>query len=122
MDFEKQSVLNRLINSGEYETYYTQADETEREAFRTWVKGLLWERPVLIEFVKADGNTRVMNCTLNSLFGAVYADREVTESTETAQREPRKPNQHVCVVWDIDQAAWRSFRWDRLRKIEFKVA
>jgi hypothetical protein len=49
-----------------------------------------------------------MRCTLNETLGA----QRPTKPSE------RKPNPEVCVVWDITQSAWRSFRWDRLRRIQ----
>ena len=75
MNFEQQSMWNRL--QGKPGNYYSEAAEPEREAFRQFMKGLLWDGPVLIEFEKKDGSVRVMNCTLNSTFGAVYKDKIV---------------------------------------------
>ena len=120
MNFEQTSMWNRLQNKPG--NYYTEAAEPEREEFRRWVKGLLWDGPVLIEFIKTDGSVRVMNCTLNNQHGAVYPDN-VTETTDFAQTPVplKKVNTDVCPVWDIDQKGWRSFRWDRLKKIEFKI-
>jgi predicted DNA-binding transcriptional regulator YafY len=34
---------------------------------------------------------------------------------------PKKSNPNVCVVWDVNQAAWRSFRWDRVKKVQFDI-
>jgi hypothetical protein len=120
MEFEKEQVWRRLSSNGGYETYYAQANEAERKTFQQWFKSLLWEQKVLVEFVKSDGSARVMECTLNDVYGAKYSERDLTESTDSVTVTPqRKQNEHVCVVWDVKQSAWRSFRWDRLKKIEF---
>lgn len=97
--------------SGEPGPYYVSASDEEREIMRDWVKGLLREREVVIEFTKATGETRIMTCTLNES----VVPKTVNKTTE------RRPNPDVCVVWDVNQAAWRSFRWDRMKRIEFEL-
>ena len=120
MNFEQQSMWNRL--QGKPGNYYSEAAEPEREAFRQFMKGLLWDGPVLIEFEKKDGSVRVMNCTLNSTFGAVYKDKIVDFGGSIVEvQTPKKSNQNICAVWDINQQSWRSFRWDRLKRIEFHI-
>lgn len=99
--------------SGEPATYYVSATEAEREIMREWVRGLLLEREVTIDFEKATGEHRSMKCTLRADLGAKYA---VTEN-----KTPRKSNPDVCVVWDTGQQAWRSFRWDRMKRIQFDL-
>jgi hypothetical protein len=59
-----------------------------------------------------------MICTLSGEKGAKYA---VNENKEDATASKKKPNDDVCVVWDCTQNAWRSFRWDRLKRIEFAI-
>jgi hypothetical protein len=93
--------------------YYVTASEEEREVMRQWVRGILHEREVTVDFEKATGEFRSMKCTLNQDLGAKYT---MTENTN-----PRKPNLDVCVVWDTTQQAWRSFRWDRLKRIQFDL-
>jgi len=99
--------------SGQPATYYITASEDERAAFRDWVRGVLQERECTVDFDKANGEFRSMKCTLSEDLGAKYT---VTESTT-----PRKPNPDVCVVWDTGQQAWRSFRWDRVKRIQFDL-
>jgi len=94
-------------------TYYVTASESEREIMREWVRGILREREVTVDFEKATGEFRSMKCTLNEDLGAKYS---VTEN-----KNPRKPNPDVCVVWDTTQQAWRSFRWDRIKRIQFDL-
>ena len=93
--------------------YYVNASEEERKIMRDWMRGLLLEREVTVDFEKATGEFRSMKCTLRADLGAKYS---VTES-----KNPRKSNPDVCVVWDVDQQAWRSFRWDRVKRIQFDL-
>jgi hypothetical protein len=119
MNFEQSQMWNRL--NGEPGNYYERSAEPEREEFRRWIKGLLQERPVLVEFVKADGTVRSMNCTLSAEHGAIYKVTEAVEvPVEKAHILPRVNNE-TCKIWDLDQKAWRSFRWDRLKRIEFVI-
>jgi hypothetical protein len=117
MNFEETVMWNRL--SGTPENYYTEAAEPEREAFRVFLRSLLHDGKVTVEFTKSDGSTRVMNCTLNEEFGAKYSATE--KVVEGVDRKPKKVNPDVCAVWDCEANAWRSFRWDRLKQIDFKI-
>ena len=80
---------------------------------REWLRGLLREREVTVDFEKANGEFRSMKCTLCEDLGAKY--------TVNANKVSKKPNSDVCVVWDTGQQAWRSFRWDRMRRIQFDL-
>lgn len=119
LTFEQQQTWNRL--NGEPGNYYSQAAESERDEFRRFMKGILQDGPVLVEFLKADGSTRVMNCTLSETHGAIYKMTENKEVPVERAHLPAKVNNDVCKIWDIEQGAWRSFRWDRLQRIEFKI-
>ena len=99
---------------GDASSYYANCSEPERQYFKNWMSGLLQEREVIVDFIKADGEFRSMKCTLNESLGAKYTKKNATENT-------RKPNPDVCVVWDTHQGAWRSFRWDRLKRIQFDI-
>ena len=92
--------------------YYVQASDSEREIMRSWVRGILLERTANITFVKADGSERTMPCTLQ--------ETVVPKSTKTSASD-RKYNPDVCVVFDPDRQVWRSFRWDRMKRIEFTL-
>lgn len=113
MDFEQTQTWNKLTDADG--NWYAQVDdEEERELFRSWLKDFLKTSTLTVTFTKADGEERVMNCTLSEDLGAKYTVNENKEST-------KKPNPHVCVVWDCDQSAWRSFRYDRIKKIGFTL-
>lgn len=93
-------------------SYYVNATAEERTIMREWVQNILREREVKFTFEKADGNLREMTCTLQE---------SVVPKIIRENAEPRKYNPDVCVVWDLALGQWRSFRWDRLRKIEFTL-
>ena len=109
MTFEKDQIWRTLTDDPG--NYYCQASNFEREQFRQWVDGLLRDGEVVIDFVKADGEFRSMKCTLNEGLGAKYSGNE----------SKKKSNPDVCVVWDLNRGAWRSFRWDRLKKVQFDI-
>jgi len=76
------------------------------------VKDMLRAGEVTIEFEKADGTMRPMRATLKeSLLPEVPATTNRT----------RKPNDDVLAVFDVRVNGWRSFRWDRLRKVGSEV-
>ena len=93
-------------------SYYVSASEDERQAMREWTTGVMREREILIEFEKSDGTSREMRCTLQ--------ESVVPKNTQENDTK-RKYNPDVCVVWDLALNQWRSFRWDRLRKIQFTL-
>ena len=112
MSFEQDQIWRSI--KGDPGNYYCQADDAERAVFRDWVRAVLKEREVTVDFVKANGEFRSMKCTLNESLGAKYTVKENTE--------PKKaPNLDVCAVWDTNQNAWRSFRWDRVKHISFDL-
>jgi hypothetical protein len=81
-----------------------QLDEVSREGIRR----ILRESVITVHFTKTDGTERVMKCTLD--------EQLIPPSTNNAT-SPRKTNPDVCPVWDTETQAWRSFRWDSLKKI-----
>ena len=109
-EFNKEETWRKL--SGTAGTWYQDAVEDERTAFRDWTRGLLHEREVNLTFTKADGTLRTMKCTLNEGLGAPTPINTTTE---------RKVNEAACAVWDCEKDEWRSFRWDRINRIEFTI-
>jgi len=93
--------------------YYVTASEEERQIMREWITGLLRSNhvPILVTFVKADGTERTMPCTLNE---------DLMPKPHQSSND-RKYNPNVCVVFDPERQVWRSFRWDRMKRIEFEL-
>ena len=125
MSWEQQEVF-RLLKA-QPGTAYQEADETGRKYFRDWVRGLLDVAEITVTFVKADGTLRDMRCTLDrdrippqspakgssdpwSILGEAKAVKAVK-----AVKAPEES--HTQKVFDLDAGAWRSFRYDRLKKV-----
>lgn len=119
MNFEKEQLWRRL--EGKSGNYYCESAEPEREEFRKWVKELMYGQVVMVEFTKSDGTDRVMKCTLNTELGAKYKTEVLVENEAAVQAKPKKVNTDTCAVWDVDAGAWRSFRWDRLKRIDYTL-
>ena len=119
--WEKDEVV-RLLRS-QPGTQYQEADDQIKEQIREWVRGLLINSEVTVTFTKADGTDRDMLCTLDHSRIPV---RPVAPTTSTApvdgiireSRKPRKePDPHSIRVFDLEKQEWRSFRFERLKKV-----
>lgn len=81
--------------------------------FRGWLKGVLTVQPATITFTKKDGTERVMNCTLRAdMLPAV----EIKED-----KAPRKQNDSVLSVYDLDAQGWRSFTINAVKRVSFEI-
>ena len=110
----EQTEIVRLL-SGLPGTQYQESDEVNQAIMRDWVRRLLHTTAVEVEFVKSDGTLRVMRCTLDPQHlptPVMPVDGIVTES-----RPRKEPDVHSIRVFDLDQQAWRSFRFDRLKRV-----
>ena len=126
LSWEQQEVF-RLLKA-QPGTMYQEADETGRKYFRDWVRSFLEVSETTVTFVKADGTVRDMRCTLDRdrippqppkpekpakespVDGIVRENREIAALTEPEENHTQK-------VFDLDAGAWRSFRYDRLKKV-----
>ena len=69
------------------------------------IRSQLPQSAMNIEFIKTDGTTRNMLCTLQEDIAIPHekkTDRQKAESDETV------------AVWDLEKSAWRSFRVDSI--------
>jgi len=128
LSWEQQEVF-RLLKS-QPGTTYQESDESGRVIFRDWIRNLLNVSEITVTFVKADGTVRDMRCTLDQdkippqppraakpakeapVDGIVRESKEVTRSEES----------HTQKVFDLDAGAWRSFRYDRLKKVTATIS
>jgi len=123
MSWEQQEVF-RLLKA-QPGTLYQEADIEGRKYFRDWVRGVLEVAEITVTFIKADGSVRDMRCTLDRdrippqpprelnkapVDGIVREDREIAALVEPEENHTQK-------VFDLDAGAWRSFRYDRLKKV-----
>lgn len=76
---------------------------TEEELSKT-----LRERVLKITFLKLDGDQRVMSCTKNWNL--------IPENKRPVTTKESKPG--TINVWDVHADGWRSFKYDRVQKVE----
>jgi hypothetical protein len=128
LSWEQQEVF-RLLKA-QPGTMYQESDETGRSIFRDWVRGLLNVAEITVTFVKADGTVRDMRCTLDGDRIPPQPPRVEKPAKEAPvdglrqhgflgeAKEVTKPEEsHTQKVFDLDAGAWRSFRYDRLKKV-----
>lgn len=125
--WEKMETVRLL--KGQPGTQYQEADDANKAIIRDWVRGLLQQQSVTVVFTKADGTDREMLCTLNhSLIPPAPIKTVSVTASSTANidglleaapnKKPRRqPDEHSIRVYDLDKMEWRSFRFDRLKKV-----
>jgi len=119
--WEKDEVVRLL--KGVPGTQYQEGDDQIKEQIREWVRGLLQNGEISVTFVKADGTERDMLCTLDHSRIPVSVAKPVSTTAPVdgivrESRKPRKePDLHSIRVYDLEKQEWRSFRFDRLRKV-----
>ena len=88
--------------------------DNDVEVFRGWLKGVLTVQPATITFTKKDGTERVMNCTLR---GDMLPVVEIKED-----KAPRKQNDSILSVYDLDVQGWRSFTINTVKRVSFTMS
>jgi hypothetical protein len=74
------------------------------------LKQQLKEGVKTITFTKADGTQRVLRCTLQE---SALPQVDASKVTTT-----KKQNDDALAVWDLDNAGWRSFRFDSVISVQ----
>jgi hypothetical protein len=72
------------------------------------LKTALRAGPVVVTFTKTDGTERTMRCTLQE--GVVVPHEKKTDRV-------KKVNENVVPVWDIEESAWRSFKFESIKTV-----
>ena len=91
-------------------------NEKEFEEFKTWTLGVLHDeniRDLCITFIKKDGSSRDMFCTL--VESRIPTDKQ--PKTETTSKDSGS----AVRVFDTEKQEWRSFRWESVTKIGFEL-
>jgi len=78
---------------------------------RDELKSRLREGVCKVTFTKANGETRIMHCTLNE-------SMLPTAVAEEAEKNPRQENHDVIAAWDVEKNGWRSFRVDSIASFD----
>lgn len=125
--WEKMETVRLL--KGQPGTQYQEANDANKAIIRDWVRSLLQQQSVTVIFTKADGTDREMRCTLNfNLIPPAPVKTVSVTATSTANidgllesvpnnKPRRQPDEHSIRVYDLDKMEWRSFRFDRLKKV-----
>jgi hypothetical protein len=77
---------------------------------KPFLQGMIKTGVYSITFKKVDESMRVMKCTL-------MKDR-LPVLDESVERKPRKENDQVLNVWDLEKEDWRSMRIDSVLNVE----
>jgi len=82
--------------------------------FREWLKDMLHEmnEDVIVTFTKADGTDREMRCTTSP-------SRIPEDKTPKGVRE--NTSEEIQRVFDLDKQEWRSFKWNSIKAVNFKL-
>jgi len=89
-------------------------DSQELEEFKKWLVSHLLYGPTTVTFTKKDGTERVMNCTLKKDLISAPIKNEKEDLLDLIKNT-------ALPVWDIDAGTWKSFRWDSIKRVEFKI-
>ena len=119
--WEKDEVV-RLLRS-QPGTQYQEGDDQVKEQIRSWVRGLLTNSEISVTFTKADGTDREMLCTLDhsripvSIAKPVSTTAPVDGIVRESKKSKKEPDPHRIRVYDLEKQEWRSFRFERLKKV-----
>lgn len=91
--------------------------------FKRWLKGHLKHGPVTVIFTKKDGTERTMLCTTNEdiIVKPVHVTNTDNPIDFPVEKPARKVNEDVMPVYDLEAAAWKSFRWDSVKQVRFEL-
>jgi hypothetical protein len=117
-----QSEVVRLLKNAPG-TQYQEADDPNKAIIRDWVRSLLQKGPVTVVFVKADGTEREMLCTLSGDFipTSAWPTAPVDGILKESKKPRKEPDPHSIRVFDLDKKEWRSFRFERVRKVSAEI-
>ena len=106
--------MSDFMNSGDQPTIaWTEGDWYK---FSEWIRGVLMLQAVTVTFLKANGDERVMTCTL------APALLPVVVVSETAEKPPaRKRSDTSLPVYDLTAQAWRSFTIKNVTRVQFSL-
>ena len=113
--WEKQEIVRLL--KGSPGTQYQEADDVNKAIIRDWVKSLLQQGEITVTFTKADGTDREMLCTLHPDKLPAPPTVGPVDGIVKESKQRKQPDEHSIRVFDVEKQEWRSFRFDRLKKV-----
>ena len=87
--------------------------------FKEWLTVELHCGVVTVNFTKKDGTDRSMKCTLSTTEIPVAVQETLLENQEPTKT--RKINPDVRAVYDVEAQAWKSFRWDSVKSVNYTL-
>ena len=79
------------------------------ETFKSAIRNSLSTGPCTVTFNKKDGTERVMQCTIRQ---SLLPISETIAAPDPTPIKERKVSTESMTVYDLDNSAWKSFRWD----------
>ena len=77
------------------------------------LKMQLEQNVIVVDFTKLNGDKRVMTCTLRE-----DMKPSATKTDTMSQKKVREISDAVVSVYDVNAKGWRSFRYDRINKVD----
>ena len=77
------------------------------------LKKQLEQNVLVVDFTKLNGDKRVMTCTLRE-----DMKPPATKTDAMSQKKVREISDAVVSVWDVNAKGWRSFRYERVNKVD----
>lgn len=77
------------------------------------LKNLLEHNVVEVDFLKLNGDRRVMTCTMKADLRP-----SATKADPLSQTAVRETSDAVLSVWDLNAQGWRSFRYERVNGVK----
>lgn len=77
------------------------------------LKKLLEQNVLTVDFLKLNGDKRVMTCTLRK-----DIKPPATKTDTMSQKKVREVSDATVSVWDVNAKGWRSFRYDRVNAVD----
>jgi hypothetical protein len=105
----------------------TTLSERDIKLFKKWLKSHLAYGPTTVVFTKKDGTERVMECTTSSSLipPEPLIETHVTNTDNPVDfpkiKKERKVNPDIMNVYDLENQAWKSFRWDSIKSVRFTL-
>jgi hypothetical protein len=91
----------------------TNFTDKDWDKFSNWLKGILKVEVTTVTFTKKDGTERVMKCTLDP--------KLLPEAPITEGKKPRKVNEDVIAVYDVEAQGWRSFTIKSIKSVNLSI-
>ena len=97
--------------------------EKDSKQFQKWLRGHLKFGSVTVIFTKKDGTERVMKCTTSTELVPIVESKIHVTNTDNPIDFPKvkKVNEDVMPVYDLESKAWKSFRWDSIKSVQFTI-